>query len=220
MLHCRTRLTLVAFALLLSIAFSPGIVQAVSLEELLADPSSGLQVGDKFFDQFSYSWTGDMPAAGDVMIEPITNDPPAYGIKVLGDFRDEPGNNASDAVLRYRVTVTDPNFEIIGAQIAGDPEVSGGSGAASVTETFLSSQGDVLAIFKIEPGQVQTEDMIAFADAVVQLQVQKDILANASGGQSATISFIDQKFPQVPEPSAMLLLAVGMVGLVVTRVRR
>jgi hypothetical protein len=54
---------------------------------------------------------------------------------------------------------------------------------------------------------------------VDKLWVQKDIIATGGGAANgfASISIIDQTFSQVPEPSTVMLVGLGLLGLVAMR---
>jgi len=59
------------------------------------------------------------------------------------------------------------------------------------------------------------------------LNVQKDILGLAKinpndpgNPQTVTMSFVDQTFSQIPEPTAVLLASCAGIGLVLTRRRQ
>jgi hypothetical protein len=56
-------------------------------------------------------------------------------------------------------------------------------------------------------------DWVIFDEPVESLDVQKDILLNAGTSSGASISFIDQTFSQVPEPTTGLLTLWCLLGL-------
>jgi hypothetical protein len=213
-----------------------GAVSPVAASSIICDDSFVLStlltggtitVGDKFFDQFTYSSTGDMPDASGVNVIPIVDGNGNLGIRFQGGFvdlfdggPDEPGS-PSDALIAYRVTVLDPAFLISDVNLAGNPRVIGPLGAESgligVSETFLLDDPFVnLAIFDIEPGgSQQLVDSSLLTVPLQSLHVQKNILAFADvQGNAATLSFVDQTFSQVavPEPSTISLLILGLAA--------
>jgi hypothetical protein len=207
---------------LLAGAVSPAAASTIcpfTLGDLIAEDRS-ITVGDKLFDQFGYSQTGDMPDAFGVNVLPITDSAGNFGLRFQGGFVDLFGGGPSDALITYRVTVTDPNFRISDVHLAGNPAVIGPEGEESgligVAETFLPEDpSTMLVIFDSEPGSTQLIDW-ALTGPVPLLHVQKDIIAFADvEGNAATLSFVDQTFSQVavPEPSTVSLLILGIAAL-------
>ena len=184
--------------------------QSVSLSDLLTGQT--ISVGDKTFSDFTYSKVGDMPEADGINVIPIVSDGD-YGVRFQGGFVDLAGGGASDSLITFSVMA--PAAWIEGARLYGNVDASG-NGIASITETFLPDLNNVS--LSITAG-VNLEDTTMFAAPVQTLQVQKDILLLADD-VPATLSFVDQTFPQVPEPSTALLLSFGVLGLLGGRRRR
>jgi hypothetical protein len=63
-------------------------------------------------------------------------------------------------------------------------------------------------------------DSLAIQPPQSLLTVSKDVIVEATLPAFTTISTIDQSFTQVPEPSAVALVAAGFTGLVLLRRRR
>jgi len=176
---------------------------------------SNLSVGGKFFDNFSYAGTGDVPAADGVNVIPIQDCDGNVGIRFQGGFIDLPGGNPSDALIAFNASIdAGPGMVIDGVHLAFNGSSVGGGGFAGITETFLPLNSPVLNVFDDGMGNVQLSDWAAVDPAVQTLQIQKDIILNAGTGVAATLSFVDQTFSMVPEPNSMVLLLIGFVGLI------
>lgn len=200
----------------------------VQLSTLLV-PGGTIVAGDKTFTNFSYNITGDMPGAVNVNVIPIQDDAGNFGIRFQGAFVDTTGvAGGSDALITYKVTAG-PGRLISDAHIEGNPSLLGLFGSISVTETFLPLSQVPPYQMKIYADQNLGTKMV---DSTVftptqSLNVQKDILGLArlnpndpNGPSTVTMSFVDQTFSQIPEPTAVLLASCAGMGLVLTRRRQ
>jgi hypothetical protein len=180
----------------------------------LIDNDLYIDWGDKRFSDFEYSGTGDMPPASAVNVITFTDRDGNYGLTFQGGFVDLFGGGASDALIRYTVTVLDRNKWISDVHIFGNPIVIG-NGTLNVAETFIPDESNqYITIYASSPGGAQRMDSVDFNGRYKVLHVQKNILAYAqTAGSAATLSFIDQSFSQylVPEPTTMLTLVLGLV---------
>lgn len=188
----------------------------------LIDNGGEVVVGDKIFDEFGYTATGDMPVAAEINVTDHVDLEGNYGLRFQGGFTDLFGGGASDALITFRVRVADGSLlEITDAHLQGNPDVighNGEQGFISVTETF-SEASNTMSIYDIIPGNSKLVDWTYFDQTFTELHVQKNILAYAgSDGVVATLSFVDQTFSQVPEPGALVLL--GIFGLAAVAMRR
>ncbi len=192
----------------------------------LIDGGGSVTAGDKTFTNFTYLFTNDMPGATGVNIVPIQDDLGNYGIQIQAAFIDLPSSQGgSDAKLSYTVTAGS-NRLISDAHMAGNPNLLGTTGSVSVTETFLplGANGEfTMEIYDDEGHPVpQLMDSTVFTQPAKSVNVQKDILIIVpTGGQSGTISFIDQTFSQieVPEPALGLLMLGSVAGFAFLRRR-
>lgn len=202
---------------------SVGMVQAaiVPLSDLLQDGAT-IQSGDKTFSNFEFLRTGDMPTAENINVETIQDTNGDYGIRFQGGFIDQPGGDASDVLVRFSVSVPIGSpLAIDGVTLSANPAVFEGPGLASVTETFLPEVDDqLMVIYDFGDGNHKLLDSITFDQPFTTLHVQKDVILHAIGDTgAATMSFFDQTFSQVPEPSSMVLVLGGLLGLLGCRKR-
>jgi len=192
----------------------------VPLSDLLGGAT--FESGDKIFSDFTYVGTGDMPSAEGIIVEDIQDANGDYGIRLQGGFVDQAGGDASDALITFNVSVAPgASMQIAGANLSANPAVFGGPGLASVTETFIPTiTDDKLVVYDFGEGDDKLLDSITFADTYATIPVQKDIILHATGDAGAvTMSFIDQTFPQVPEPASISLMLFGLLGVGTVRRR-
>lgn len=213
--------SLIAIAAVAFLALTPAfslasflpVGSSITLDQLIAGQT--LTVGDKLFDNFSYTISpgGNMPAANTVIVQGIQDSAGNYGILFTGAFTDLFGGTASDALLKFQVSVLDPSKSIVATNLFGDPTVTG-SGIASVTETFVPLPGS-MNIFDNTSHTGTDSATHTLASGVQTLSVQKDILAFvANANSSAGLTQIGQTFVQTPEPATLVLLMTGAVALV------
>lgn len=202
----------------------------MALSDLIANNGT-VTAGDKLFSDFTYAFTGDMPAASGVNIIPIQDLDGNYGIRIQGLFTDTTFSvGGSDALITYNVTATDPRYLITDAHIQGNTRIidrdGTGTGEISVVDTFLPLGAGGEFTMDIQDKKSATEDITRLVDWTFfdqgyrTLPVQKDIGAFAVTN-SVTASFIDQTYSQtlIPEPSTIGLIGVLGLGLIGTRRR-
>lgn len=219
---------------------TPGAGQSVLLSDLITGQIPGIQVGDKLFDRFNYTATGDMPPADRVSVLAITDADGNFGISFQGAFLDlvDVGTQlASDAGIRFEVSVEE-SFAERGFRISdvhlfasgvGDFSLAGPGAFISVDENFTGSRPPTsagLSAFASNSGAggIQLEDSVIFDALYTRLRVQKDIVALSSpeGQLPARFTIIDQTFSQeiIPEPASWALFSMAMVSLVLAARRR
>ncbi len=197
--------------------------QAALLSDLISGNGS-ITNGDKVFSNFGYIATGENPTADRVNVNPTTDGSGNLGIRFSGGFVDLDNNGASDALISFKVTVTDPSRKINDVHLAFNGDVVGAPGTTGfvgITETFLPTDPNVqLSVFEIQPaGTTKLTDWANLTTPVSELFVQKNIILLSGPGAVATISFIDQTFSQVPEPTALGLIVSGIAILVFRRIK-
>ena len=208
----------------------PNQSQEVHLSDLLSGQIPGLSIGDKLFDNFTYSSTGDMPKADRVVITGITDSDGNLGIRIQGAFADFPDIGqqlSSDAGITFEVAIN-PEYVrkgwiITDAHLFGSgANLSGAGSFISVDESFTDNEpmtDETMQVYASSIGQggQQFEDWVYFDHGYTKLKVQKDILARA-GQESigpARMTIIEQTFSQeiIPEPTTLGLIGLALCGL-------
>ncbi len=196
---------------------------SVMLSDLITSGGS-VMAGDKLFDQFAYSASGDMPSSSNVQVIPIEA-AGNYGIRLFSGFFDYAGDGASIATLSYRVTALDAGMGINGAQLSGNPAVvgNGGTGFFTIEKSFSSLEMPTqLVIFDQVPGGTKLADSVGLNSVYPTLTVEVTLTGDSTSSEGAVnASFVDQTFSQgvVPEPQSLLIwmgsaLLFGAVTLI------
>src|SRR6266404_136200 len=164
-------------------------------------------VGDKAFTDFSIS--GDFQA-NQVNVTPITENGD-FGIRFSGGFTS--GGTPMGMTLGYQVSVTNSLNLISAANLLFNGVVVAGAGTAQVTEQIFTNNtfyGQV-SVFATQTSTVSSASL-AIVPPQSLLTINKNVNLTATVPAFSSISTIDQTFTQVPEPSAMVLVAAGFGG--------
>jgi hypothetical protein len=199
-------------------AWAAPCVQGTMADYLLLGPE-GCTIFDKVFYDFGYQ--GLNKGAADVQVIPLADNPfnPGLGFQSLWVAA---GSGQMDSNITFTVAVDgDPApLRIKDASLV----MFGGArapGSATVTEGLCLPGGgciDTLYTFDFGlPGAVQLQDSTIFAPKGVIL-VMKDIgvIGGGFAGQlpgSAAISYVEDRFSQVPEPASIMLLGAALLGI-------
>jgi hypothetical protein len=203
-----------------------------TVQDLINAGATGITVGDKQFNNFSYQGTG--VAADQINVVPAPGSD--VGVEFQFNWSSSNGNN-EDSVIRFDVHVLDPAKMITGIGLHFNGNASNNNGLltnASVTEAVDDLGGNPigsLSVFNAGPNfsSVNHNDAFLAIAPTRDLMVTKDILlhsaasitadvAPAATDPTATISLVDNTFRQtggptsVPLPSAAWA-ALSMVGL-------
>ena len=191
--------------------------QAIPLTDLLVDGSSFVN-GDKEFSEFG--WTGAFDASGFSIVPYVNTVNGNLGFQIRGAFLAHPGE-LLDQVLTYKVEVLDLNFLISDVHL--DFNGVAENGIAVVTETVRRGSDEKIEglISVNSPDKLSDQIILKIPERI--LFIEKDIVVATNGdatGNFSTISIIGQEFSQIPEPSTVMLVAGGLVGLCVVSRRR
>jgi hypothetical protein len=189
------------------------------------DNGLAIQIGDKQFGDFGFGYSDNSDTnidlvAANVNITALSN-VVGFGVSFTEPLS-AAGVDDKHIMLQYTVLVTDPNFRIsdIHLSITG---VAFGNGFGQADEDVFNDAfngNNVGHLHASIPGA--STDQADIVPTETQLWVQKDVEVNGGGaGGVASITIIDQTFSQVPEPSTVLLVGLGLLGLAaVNRKRR
>ncbi len=184
--------------------------------------TSGLTFGD-----FDATIAGDLALA-------VTNDDLlltllADGFQLTGPLSTADGE-IGDVLLSFGVFAVSVATGINGASLLALGVADGNGAQAAVDELILGEPGShVLGVLRtFDTGAISGDGV--FADAIqfapqLSIRVTKDIvldsfLIGGGPGGSARITFIEQRFTVVPEPSTLAFLGIGLTGVGVIGRRR
>jgi len=124
-------------------------------------------------------------------------------------------------ILGYKVSVTNSPNLISRANLLFNGTVTG-TGLAEVVEQVFTNNNQLAGQMFVFASATTNKlsDSLAIQPPQPFLTVSKDVIVVATLPAFASISTIDQTFTQVPEPSALALVAAGFTGLAVLRRRR
>jgi len=201
--------------------------QTVGLSDLIANGDS-IQIGDKIFSEFSVD--GEINSSS-VVIKAI-QDLNGYGISIRGGFFAF-GNDVTDFRFEFAVEVAPESSQYISdVHLRFNGAVVGNSFAQVVEQIFDGGGnpiGNLLGQISVNNPPQKLEDTFYLATPLKKLYIQKDVLlvsdleAHKRVGQDfsySSISIIDQTFSQIPEPSTVVLVAAGLLGVAMTARRR
>ncbi|NOY30167.1 MAG: PEP-CTERM sorting domain-containing protein [Planctomycetes bacterium] len=215
------------------VILDPSGADSVLLSDLLNGDVVGVVVGDKIFDDFSYSTLpgDDMPDPANINVLGFQDLDGNWGISFHGAFIDLPGNGPSDALLRFTVGVTqeaiDQGWRISDAHLFAGGVGLGEDSFLSIDESFQENN-ETLNVFATTLGgplEQELSDGVDFDELYTSLRVTKDIFALAGDtNQIVRTTAIDQSFSQVqigiPEPTTFGLMLAGLAVAGVLRRRR
>jgi hypothetical protein len=217
----RRSILVLALALLGAVAAAPG-ARAMGLEPprlgvttlaSLVDGDSLLSGnGELVFDDFEVTVSGS-----------LTGDLSKYKLIALDDGfaiggpMSVSGGGIGELRIEFTVTASDP---IVAAKLGFDGVAGGKGSSATVLEGFEVPVDVELFVQAIGAGGRVLYDCVDL-EGYTRLRVTKDIdLVSVGPKGFAAISWLEQRFVTAPEPAALLLLAVALLGVAGARARR
>lgn len=198
--------------------------QTVGLEQLLG-PEGSIQVGDKIFTDFSFISHGAV-LAGDMLVTPIL-DNFGYGLRFSSESMVAIGEQVNGFVLQFDVSVAPESNQLISDVHLRYNGSNIGDGFSEVVETAIDPVTDnVIGQIQVHNPPAQLSDGYDLSVALSRITIVKDVRITGDTGNrrlsdnQAAISWIDQSFSQIPEPSALLLVGAGLFGAALTMRRR
>jgi hypothetical protein len=196
---------------LASAVVSARVAGALTLADL--DGGATFSVDSLTFSDFQATVTGDISLdLADYPVQPL-----ADGFRLSGPLSVLLGD-AGTLLLSYTVSAADPILS--GASLYAAGTTIGDGALTWVGESLLGPGNEALGslfVYQIEGVGGVPSDAASFAP-VTQVDVAKTV--NLGSGIFAAIPVIDQHFVFVPEPIAMWLITLGLVGLAWWRPRR
>ena len=188
------------------------------------DSNLEVQVGDKLFGNFSFSYIDTDGISSDDLTRSNVTLSTLSNVIGFGLQFQQPllaiGPVIKDISLAYTAAVVQPSGNLISdIHLAIPGSSSGNGGLGTVGETALVGGFGGTSIGTLQASTpAATNDVLAINIVPPQpeLWVQKNVTVtggNAANG-FASISEIDQTYSQVPEPSTVLLVGLGLLGLV------
>jgi hypothetical protein len=193
--------------------------RSIVLSSVLQTTGESVQIGDKLFGNFQFSYVDtdgiarDDLQASNVVIRAL-EDRFGYGFSLRMPLSAS-GDVVKDVVVEFSVQALDPGMLISDAHLDMQAEATG-KGLADTSETIFTGGfgADPIGSMDVSTSGALCSS-VAFSVPQSMIYVEKDILVTGNGHchDAATICSIKQSFSQVPEPSTWMLVGLGLLGV-------
>jgi hypothetical protein len=209
------------------LALAAASSHAVPLTNLLVSGAT-LQQGDKIFGNFTWDGTGGPGSAAGINVTGIGTGigTDLYGIQFGGGLS-QVGTGISDWQLSYSVTIAPGYGNLISdihqyANFGGTPgsyvniteDVLDAPGGNNVATSHLGQGINYAYIDQTDP-PAELNDTLVLGTPLQQVWIEKDIQLRAfSPSDDVSMSILQQRFSQVPEPTTTGFFLLGLGALV------
>jgi len=227
----------------------PACVSGATLAQYEALGSTGCQIGDKIFSNFTYSDSAQNALAILNSSVTVTTLGPTTGTDPAADFNANIGllfnaswqatatgcpsacvGGFSDSLIGFQVTVVGGGMVITDTGLAQTSGVAGSGSSAGVDENACGpapcTPGTTAVITfdnGTSTGTIRTADTTVGPYSSVQVSKDIQVTAAAVNGGQAGISAVSDTFSQsptgVPEPGTMALAGLALCGIAMIRKR-
>ena len=214
----------------MGLALATGVVQAIPLSDLFE--GADITVGDKRFDNWGLEYQDEVPEIDFSQIE-VTGlgaDPLNIGLEynANGQLSVFGPNSFLDVRFVFDVTVLDSDYRVNGSSLEiTETDFAGEGGLIEVLETVSDSGDNEIDVMEASVdnffGDEMLTDSLSFGP-LASLSIMTDILLFTDDFEddSAELISFEQHFSQtsavdVPEPSILFLMGIGLAAIGVVR---
>lgn len=218
----------------MGLALATGVAQAIPMSDLFE--GADLTVGDKLFNNWGleYSEADTEIDFGEIEVTGLDADPLNIGLQfdANGQLSVFGPDSFLDVSFVFDVTVLNPDYRINGSSLEiTETDFAGEGGIIEIIETVSDSGGSEIDVMDAYVDNLEGDEMLmdslAFGSQA-SVSVIKDILlfTDEFDDDSAELVSFEQHFSQtkqdvdVPEPSTLFLMGMGLAAIGVVRRRR
>ena len=215
-------------------ALATSVAQAIPMSDLFQ--GSDLTVGDKLFDNWGLEYSDSDTGIdfSEIMVTGLDADPMNIGLRfdANGQLSVFGPDSFLDVSFVFDVTVLDPDYRINGSSLEiTETDFAGEGGLIEILETVSDNDGNEIDVMEAYSDSFEGDEMLmdslAFGSQA-SVSIIKEILlfTDEFEDDSAELVSFEQHFSQtkqdvdVPEPSTLFLMGMGLAAIGVVRRRR